>query len=347
MSGILRLRRAAPLMCALAWMTACNGSPGSDAGTSCGSDGGQVCGPGFVCDEPSGVCVAAPGDRDMTLREGDSLLIDGGSTPTCDERLRAGAFPSSALLASASSSAEESSLSLSADGTRLYFASDRNGPRELFSASVDPTSPLASSPASLVTLSDAAVVTAGGALTKDGAYWLAGTKTGVTRLYRSTQNGGPLSLTLEAPVEPVATSCAFSDPFFELGDALGDLYLSYPLSGCAGQSIIATGRAGRQLGAFYGSMATTEGHRLPTLSPSALTLISSTVAAPARLDYAVRPSRTLQFSGPTALPLSALGSTIVSAHQLVVRADCRVAYLVAERSGGLGGTDLWALEIAP
>src|SRR5258707_14896925 len=73
---------------------------------------------GAACDGPR---AAEPG-RD--LGASDLGFPDGGTTlgpRNCDAKVRAGAFASLTNLGAVNSAADESSLALTPDGTRLYF----------------------------------------------------------------------------------------------------------------------------------------------------------------------------------------------------------------------------------
>jgi hypothetical protein len=196
-----------------------------------------------------------------------------------------------------------------------------------------------------VTLSIATLTPTGGVLAIDGTYWLAGTNAGFTRLY-SAATTTPTALTLDAPVLPSA-SCAFSDPYFDGLDATKDLYVAFPLAGCAQTSLIAVGKRGLSMGAFYAAFTTQVAVEGPTLTPGGLTLLAATLGPAGRLQFGVRSAPDMQFSEIVPLPTAAFGAVSVRERQLVVRNDCAVAYLVAERAGGLGGTDLWKVDVLP
>jgi hypothetical protein len=49
---------------------------------------------------------------------------------------------------------------------------------------------------------------------------------------------------------------------------------------------------------------------------------------------------------PTVIPMAGIGEPSVGDHQAVIASGCTTIYLVATRTGGKGGTDIWVADIA-
>jgi hypothetical protein len=256
---------------------------------------------------------------------------------SCDERVRSGAFSGLVNLAAANSAQAEESIALSMEGKRMYFM--RAG--ALYTATIDPAAPKTLSDVTAVTVTGVDALN-GGSVAADGTYWFSGTKGGVTRLYSGTLSGGALTVSQTTHLPQAA--CAFSDPVFVDGNTMLELYLTYPLTGCGKAPYVAQGVLDRNIGAFTSALATV-GYRGPSVLPGGLTLIVSSSDS-ARLSWAERPSAISQWTGPHPLPLDGIGGPSSADLQAVVSPDCKTLYLVADRDGGLGGTDLWAADIA-
>jgi hypothetical protein len=315
-----------------------------DRGFKCDPSQGSICPEGLYCDPVLGLCVAQLVNHDMGLgdlhRSFDLNIAPGPRS--CDDRVAAGAFSGVTNLGDANSPGDETSISVTSDGTRIYFMSDST----LMTAAL--TSAKAAGAASPVTITGGPAIVQGGAVAKDGTFWFAGSDTASgpntnTQLYTG-HFVDPTHLTVDGAHLPQG-KCPFTDPALLDGDPAKELYVSYPLAGCTEPvgPYIAQGLVDKQIGAFIGALAA-PGFRAPSLLPGGLTMLFSSVGAGARLSYAQRPSQDALWTGPTTLP--GLGASVRDV-QAVVSADCSVLWVVSERAGGHGGLDLWAADIAP
>jgi hypothetical protein len=312
-----------------------------EGGFRCEVDQGLLCPDGLVCDRASGLCVKRHSSEDSGVTAID-FSSDAGlplATRSCDDRVRAGAFSGLTNLSAANTSQAETSLSLTPDGKRLYFL--RAG--ALYTAAIDNANPKALSAVSAVTVSGGPDALNGGSFAKDGSYWFSGTKAGATRLYSGTLTS-PTDLMVSATTHLPQAACPFFDPVFSGNDPAGELYVSYPLTGCGQASYVAEGAADKNLGAFFSALMA-PGYRGQSLVPGGLTLlVSSSVSG--RLAYAQRPSTDAQWTGPDPVPLDGLGAPSGADYQEVVNPGCTTLYLVADRAGGQGAADLWAADIS-
>jgi hypothetical protein len=329
------LAAVAPLL----FLVGCYSPRPADRGFRCDTDLGGLCPEGLHCDAQIGLCVSPSSVADMSY-PGIDFSLDAAplaSPRSCDERVRAGAFTGLTNLTAANSASDERSLSLTPDGKRIYFL--RAG--ALFTATIDGKN--ASAATAVTGLTGTVDTINGGSLTKDGSYWFSGTKAGVTKLYTGSFTA-PTALSVSATAHLPQATCAFADPVFADGKPDGELYLSYPLTGCGQVSYVAQGQVDKNIGAFFSALVV-PGYRAPTLLPGALTLLVSSTDTN-RIYYAERPSGDAQWTGTQVVPLDALGAPSTADRQALVSPDCATLYLVADRDAGQGGSDLWAADIA-
>jgi hypothetical protein len=335
----LRRAQGVLLVAALA-APGCYAPHPADGAFRCAVDLGRLCPTGLSCDVASGLCVRPSTAIDMGYGSVD-FSADAGLPlvpQSCDDRVRAGALSGLTNLTAANSAQAESALALSGDGKRMYFL--RAG--ALYTATIDPASPKAVGAVTPVTVAGFDSLN-GGTVATDGSYWFSGTKGNVTRLYSGTLSAG--ALTVSATSHAPQGMCVFSGPVFLGGDPTSELYLAYPLAGCSQPaSYVAVGLTDRNIGAFVSALML-PGYRAPSLLTGGRTLLVST-SDTRRLAWAERPDANAQWTGPHALPLDGLGVPSGGDDQAVVSPDCKTLYLVADRAGGLGGTDLWAADIA-
>jgi hypothetical protein len=314
-----------------------------EGGFRCEVDQGLLCPEGLVCNRASGLCVTPQSSTDAGVNAID-FSLDAGiplSPRSCDDRVRAGAFSNLTNLSVANTNQAETSLSLTPDGKRLYFL--RAG--ALYTAAIDDADHKALTGVAAVTVTGGPDALNGGTIATDGSYWFSGTKAGTTRLYSGALTSPSALMVSSTTHLPQATACAFFDPVFAAHDPAGELYLTYPLTGCGQASYIAEGAADKNLGAFFSALMG-PGYRGPSLLPSGLTLLVTSTDS-GRLAYSERPSLDVQWTGPNPVPLDALGAPSGGDVQAVVSPGCTTLYLVADRAGGQGATDLWAADISP
>lgn len=332
-------------------LTGCYTPHPQDGSWKCDVDHDYLCPDGLTCDRTNGLCV-----RQITPFDGgiDLSLPDLASGPTvrsCDDKVAAGAFSNLTNLGAVNGSGDEHALALTPDGARVYFL---DGAGALQTAALSGKS--AGAP-SAVTISSGPTTLNGGSFTGDGTYWFSGTKAGATQLWSATKTSATM-LTATTPLRPTATDCAFTDPVFSAGSAANELFIGYPLGGCANGAMIAIGAKDKDKGAFTGAVGM-RNIRSPSLLPApdafARTLLMSTTGAGARLLYSQRSvstagSQTIagSFSTPHEIPMDGIGAPNGSQGdvQAVVSPDCSTIYLVSDRAGGHGGLDLWAADIA-
>ncbi len=305
----------------------------------CSQDQGYLCPEGLRCDTVAGLCVTTVIPPDMQ----GTAIVSGDMPPlsdrSCDARLKNGEVSGLVNLGAANSAGSEGNLSLSFDASALYYTVGG----ALFTIRLSGGNPLAvtGSPQA-VTIAGGPTTIAGGSFTNTGKFWFAGTSGGTTQLYVAAV-ASATSFTGAAAHLP-SLACPFSLPMFLNNDSSSELYLTAPLAGCGTSSYVVQGAADRNLGAFAGAIGAA-GYQNATLLPSGLTLIFSSTGTTPQLQFASRGSTDGQWAGPVPLPLDALGMTSGDVEGLV-NPDCSALYLVANRSGGKGGTDLWAAAIA-
>jgi hypothetical protein len=310
-----------------------------DGAFRCSVDAGSVCPDGLTCEASTGLCVRFHPHDDMGgLALGPRFDLSGGLGPnSCDDRVRVAGFSNLTNLAEANTADDETAIALTLDGKRLYFLSAG----KLTTVEVNGKS--ATNRAD-VTLNNAPATLYGGSFASDGNYWLAGNSgNGGAQLVPAKVTSATV-LDVSATAHQPMTLCPFTGPAFVDGDATKELYVSYPLAGCGMAPMIAVGTVDKNMGAFVGVVAATN-LRAPSLVPGGLTLIASSGDTHPRLFFAERPSKDVQWSGPTPLPLGTIGLPSGGDVQAVVDATCSTLYLVADRAGGKGGTDLWAADI--
>jgi hypothetical protein len=340
--------RAFPSLMALALAAAgCFNPSPQDGAFKCDSADGYLCPTGLTCNMQKGLCERAV-SNDMALgalNGGDGGVL-GPSVPICDQKVRAGHFAKPTLLA-ISTAGDDAHLSVSSDGTKLIFSA--NGTPTLATIGADPHSVTG---AQALTLSGApaGLVFLGGAFAKDGSFWLSGLTTAAAtttaQLYASTLAGSTLTVGMaHAP----ATHCPgfpLSDPVFVSFDPTAELLAAGPLASCTLPPYVVSGAVDRDFGAFIAAIAT-PGLGAPSLTPSGLTLLTTTLGKGAVVHVATRAALDTQFSGDDLLPQGTALGTGTRDVQLVVHPSCSVAYLVSQRAGGSGGLDLWTLDITP
>ncbi len=330
------------LIAALATTAACYRPETPESAFRCSPDLGGLCPGGMIC-STAGLCIT-PGSVDMGKAPLD-LAGDQASGPferTCDDRVRQGAFTGLVALSAVNTTSDEAHLAYDATsgGHRLVFV--RNG--QLFSAPIASNDGKAVSAPVAVALSGAppGLQLRGGSFGSDGKYWFAGTVGGTTSLYAATRVDAT-TFTVAAAQAPVATSCAFSDPFLTQGDVELELYIGYPLAGCAGPRYVATGAVSRNIAAFYSSLPES-GWAAPSMTTSGLLLLTSST-----LDHhlyaAERSGLEFQFANANRIPMTAIGEATED-RQAVVSADCTTIYFSSVRPGSVGGADLYAATIA-
>ena len=334
-------RLALPVAISAAWASGCYSPSPSPGAFACSTDFGSICPSGLVC-SPQGLCVLLSeldmGHAALDLAGDQSIA----TVPrTCEQLIAQGAFTHLTPLTLANTAADETHLALDPTGTgRLLFQRGN----QLFSAAIDASNPKSVLAPLAVTLTGGPTTLNGGSFTSDGKYWFSGTTGSATSLYSSTPTGNTFAV--DAPRAPTASTCAFSDPAFVLGDIKRDLLASYALGGCGGKSYIVQGAADRNLGAFYSALVDT-GWASPSFTPSGLTLIVASTDGAPHLYAASRSDLSYQFTGTGRINMTGLGGDGMEDRQLVVSQDCRTLYLSSVRAGGMGGADLYAADILP
>ncbi|HZS35306.1 MAG TPA: hypothetical protein VFF06_00690 [Polyangia bacterium] len=321
----------------------------ADKGFKCTGDNDYLCPDGLSCDRVAGLCVSRL--PDMQLIPSDLGFMVDASGPvaprSCDERVTHGAFSGLAPLTSLNTAADELSISISADGSRIFYQSSG----AIMTATLSGKS--AGAP-TVVNIAGAPAAFRGGSVNADGSYWFAGDDGagGPTSLFQAKGTLPNLTATAQAlPTTATQQSmCAFHDPVFRDGSSANDLYIAYALGGCGTPPYIAQGASGKQLGAFFAAFPTA-GFRFPSLLSGGLTMIVGGNAPTRRLFYATRPGTDQTMTdttwvGPTALPLGGIADSASQDWQAVVSPDCSKLYLVSVRAGGVGGADLYVADIA-
>ena len=196
----------------------------------------------------------------------------------------------------------------------------------------------------LVTITGGPPAISGGSFTNDvNKFWFAGTSGGTTSLYAATPTGAA-SFSVDMTHQPVAANCPFSDPVFMQTNSTYQLYVAFPLAGCSGPSYVARGALDRNIGAFYSALPDT-GWAAPSMTPSGFLLLFTSTGSDRHLYGTTRSDYTYQFSSPSRIYMSSIGEAIEDRHA-VVNADCTAIYFSSVRSGGAGGADLYAADIA-
>jgi hypothetical protein len=329
-----------PLVVVALLAAGCYNPDPADGAFTCIIDTNYICPDGLSCDIQRGICVHR-GENDLASVDLSTPFdMEYVAMPrSCDDRVTHGGFANLTNLGAVNSADNESSLTLSSDGSRIYFLS--GSPATLYTATVNGKSAGARA---AVTLAGAPGPLNGGSLTSDGKYWFSSTVGAATALYSATPSS-PTSFTVGAASEPTA-ACPFYDPVFLDGDVTKSLFLSYPIRGCGGDSYVAVDKLGQHINLFWG-VTSIAGVASPSLLPGGLTLLFSTTTTPRGLYFAARNTvDNDEFNTSGALFLGPLGLPSGSGDwQAVVAPDCNTLYLVAERPGGHGGTDLWAADI--
>jgi hypothetical protein len=331
----------APLVAMLVFAASCYRPEPAPGSFRCSPDLGGLCPSGLLCSH-EGVCVRA-GDIDMGSLPLD-LAGDQSALPfarTCDDQLQAGAFTNLTPLSAANTPADEEHLALDPSTTAPRLLFQRGN--QLFAAAISTSDPKSISAPQVVTLTGGPATLNGGSFGSDGTLWLSGTDVGGTGLYAGTSTG-LASFTMNGPQAPISATCAFSDPFVQHHFGISPMYAAFPLAGCSGASYVVSGAVGRNLAAFYSALPDSS-WAAPSLSPSTLTLLVSSTGADRHLYAAPRSDPQYQFGGTSRVYMPALGEATED-RQAVVSADCHTIYFSSVRSGGAGGADLYAADIA-
>jgi hypothetical protein len=313
----------------------------ADRAFKCDSANHDLCPQGLHCDVASGFCVHTPSIADMTYSvmnfNNDASVTSG--VRTCGQRVAAGALSGLTNLGLVNGAGDESGLAVSNDGSRIYYLS---GGALMTAALTNATTAAAPS---AVTVSGVDTVL-GLAFASDGSLFVSGVAAGVNQIFKMHLDS-PTQATMMDVHLPVG-QCGITDLAFIDGNVAKDLYVAYPLAGCADArgSYVAQGVLDKQLGTFVAALPTS-GYRSPYVVTGGLTMLLATTGQSPRLSYAERPSTDSLWTGPIDLPLGAVGGAGKRDAQAVVSPDCKTLYLSSERSGGKGGLDLWAATIAP
>ena len=326
-------------------LTACYNPSPKPGSFLCDFDAGGLCPSGLICNK-AGVCEAPGAQGDMVFTEFDIAMPPDMShgKRTCDQIVQAGAFSNLTELKSLNTAGDESHLAFDPVGKQLLFQRGSS----LFASSLaggylSPAAPTA------LTIGGAPATLNGGSFTTDGHYWFSGTSGSSTSLYDGAPGGGTFTATLHTPT---STTCPFFDPAFVSqtppSSTTNDLLVSFPLNGCSGASYVVRGAKDLNMGAFYSGL-TTPGWQSASTTSSGLTLIvASTASASAKpqLYTSSRSDTIYQFNTPGALDMSAIGGPSTEDRQMILSDDCSVAYFISVRTGGTGGADIWAAELA-
>jgi hypothetical protein len=324
-------------------LVACFNPNPADGAFTCTADNDFLCPEGLACNKSTGLCVKTV-NNDGGARD---ALPSFDGTPfvgprTCEQRVQQGAFSGLVPLSTLNTAGDEHSIAIS--GSQIYYQTTGG---VLMTATVDKKS--AGTPTA-VTLTNFTGVGElhGGSFTNDGSYWFAGSITGTTSLYQGHKVSAT-SFTVDLTNDkhsPSVTDCTFLEPMLGDGIASGELYLSYQLNSggvCdASKNFIVQGFADKNMGTFFGAFNGL-GYRAPFLVSDTTMLIGTTAASPS-LYYTTRASADVQWTTALPLPMGSIGAA--KDQQAVVSSDCSTLYLVSNRSGGAGGLDLWAADIA-
>jgi hypothetical protein len=313
----------------------------SDGSFKCSLDLGGLCPGGFIC-SPAGLCVQTS-VHDMGGAPLD-LAGDQASAPvvrSCDDKIVAGAFSNFTALTALNTSADEEHLALDPSKTapRLVFVRGN----QVYAAAISTSDPKSVSAPQAVTVTGGPTTITGVNITKDGVLWLSGTTASMTGLYGAIASD-TTTYAAAAPRAPIAAGCAYSDPFFMQGDSTLELYAAFPLAGCSGASYIVRGGLDINAGAFYSALGQS-GWAAPTMTGSGLLLLVSSTGTDRHLWAATRSSLQYQFGSPSPIDMSSVGAGMED-RQALVNADCTTIYFSSVRTGGAGGADLYAADIA-
>ena len=348
MSGASRLALLALLVLSVSGAGCYRPEP-AEGSFRCSPDLGGLCPSGMICGAQN-LCIK-PSSTDLGTQPLD-LAGDLAAAPvkrSCEDRVSQGAFSNLKVLTALNTAADEEHLALGPTSATPALLFQRG--TQLFSAAIAASDGKSVSAPVAVALTGGPVglVAHGGSFGSDGSYWFAGTAAGSTSLYQATRVDAS-HFTVAASHAPVAAACAFSDPFLMQGDPTKELYLAFPLAGCAGESYVATGAVDRNLGALYSSLPEA-GWAAPSLTKSGLLLLTSSTVGGRHLYAAARSAAQYQFAnasrvwmaaGTTAMP--GIGEAMED-RQAVVSSDCRTIYFSSVRTGGAGGADLYAADI--
>lgn len=313
---------------------------------SCSMDLGNACPGGFVC--AGGLCVK-PTAQDLSLTPldlaGDQAVVQ--FVPTCDDFVAQGKFANLTALTAVNTAADEGHIALDTTTANWRLLFERSG--TLYASALSGAGHHTAGAPAAVVLTGGPTTVNGGSFTADGKLWLSGTTGGTTALYTATSTGAT-SFTVAAPLAaPTSTGCAFSDPVFYKGVASNDMsvglemYASFALGGCSGQSYVVLGAEGRNIGAFVSALPS-PGFASPSLTPTGNGLIVASTPSPASLSIGRRSGPGFQFDAVQPIPMNAIGASTED-RQAVVSADCSLIVFSSVRSGGQGGADLYAADI--
>jgi hypothetical protein len=314
----------------------------ADSAFTCSPDLGGLCPAGLVC-SPQGFCV-----QTITHDGGATALDLSGDQATvphlrsCDERVQAGAFSNLTPLSPANTAADEEHIALDPSMTapRLFFQRGNS----LFCASISTSDPKSISAPVSVTLTGGPANLHGGSFTTDGKFWFSGSDSTGAGLYAGTPSGSA-TFTVAAARQPISTGCPYSDPWFMQGDSTFQLYAGFPLAGCSGDSYVVRGALDRNAGAFYSALPES-GWAAPSMTSSGLLLIVSSTIGGRHLYAASRTDFQYLFASAGRIDLSGSIGEAIEDRQAVVSSDCKTIYFSSVRTGGAGGADLYAADIA-
>jgi hypothetical protein len=194
---------------------------------------------------------------------------------SCDERVIAGAFSNLVSIATVNTAADETAISVTADGAMLFYQSAGTVMTATLSGKT------ASAP-TVLNIAGAPAIIRGGSVNADGSYWFAGDDGagGATSLFQA--KGTLPNFTAIALAQPTTatlqTMCPFTDPIFRDGSSANDLYVTFRLSGCQGLLYVAGGMSNKQIGAFVSAFSQ-PGLQHATLLPGGLTMLASTTTS--------------------------------------------------------------------
>jgi hypothetical protein len=288
-----------------------------------------------------GICLHKIPPHDMGYPD-MALNLDASVTPaerTCGERVKQGALSNLTNVAGINGAGDETNVAVSNDGTRLYYLSGG----VLTTATLTNARTAGTPEAVTVTGIDSVF---GLAFASDGSLYVAGKLAAANQIFKMHLDS-PTQATLVDSHLPSGL-CAITGLSFIDGDVTSDLYVAYPLAGCADPrgGYVAQGVIDQQIGTFTAAVPV-GGYSAPFVITGGLTMLLASPGTGARLFYAERPDAESLWTGPASLPLTSVGGPGTRDVQAAVSPDCKTLYLSSERKGGKGGLDIWAADIAP
>jgi hypothetical protein len=324
----------------IAVLAGCFNPNPADKSFRCDQANGFLCPQGLHCDEVQGLCVRVIPPKDMGFPD-MALNLDGSVTPperSCGDRVKAGALSGLTNLGSVNGAGDESAVTVTNDGKRIYYLSGGN----LMTAPL--TNAKTAGTPEMVTLNGLSSVY-GTAFAADGTLYIAGSTGNANQIYKMMLAAPDQATLVDAHLP--AGLCPITGLSFIDGDITGDLYVAYPLAGCADSrgSFVAQGTLDKQMGTFVAAVSSF-GYQEPFAVTEGTVMLMASPGSAARLYYAERPDTDALWTGPISLPLGGIGGVGKRDARAVVSADCKTLYLSSERAGGKGGLDLWAADIA-